>query len=385
MRHKPEAARAATEHAGAASREDRRQPTEAGLTGAADRFIGMQGRLGNRNVARMLAGALRGGAPIQRMMQPEEDATAEEKKEQGGLKAVYEKKLKTAFDGPKMYHELMLEAGENLEAQAALLEANAVMEAEVEKLRSDVKILYGEPPLDANRGLALLEKIEQDDPNAFQTMKRNGASFNEEDARGHEWGLGRSRDKNGEVFLLCGSMDSVDWSPYLHVLAPLAHSHPYFESGRPRRLGQMNLATKEIADHPSTDNIKGIVRWDDLASKSSGDMSFEVAKIFPSAPDIAFCAEKDVPKHVVYTLYFVLENEKYGVFLANPFKLKDAPRLYFEIIDAKPADATGENFACTMKAHGGRGSYGRRPLRPRAKSSSVHCTGIKIHASPVGS
>ena len=348
MKQAQERAKPTTESAGAAAREGTRTAADAAM-----RWGAMQAKFGNRGLVRMLHGALRGGAAIQRGT---EDTPTDETETKTDPKAVYEKKLRAAFDGPATFKELMTEAGEDTEAQAALLEANAAIELEVEALRGLDRILYGESPLSETDGMAILEKIEKGNENAFDKLKNKGAAFDEKDARSHEWGLGRARDKNGEVFLIYGDTDGVSWGPYLHALAPLAHSHPYFENGPTRRRNRINLETKEIADHPSSNHIKGIVRWTDLAAKSTADMSSEVAKIFPSASDVAFSAKQGVPKHVVYTPYCVLQHPAMGDVIANPEfnngKMSGAPRLYFEILDAKAADDTGDNYACTMKAFG---------------------------------
>jgi len=351
-------ASAKPERAEASSRREERS-----IASPAEKLGRWQSQLGNRHVARMLAAQRRPSVPIQRMMEPNQEDVGPPKTEGESVttappptRETYERALRSAHDGPAKYQQLLVEAQSNPTALQALNEADAAIQAEVNGLRNDVGVLYGNPPLDEQAGLSIFSRIEKNDTNVFQGLLRQGAPYQEVNPRKHEWGLGRARTSTGEVFLLIGERDGVSWSAYLDFLAPLAHSHPYFDGKPPRRSnGNLNLETKEIADHASSNHIGGIVRWDDLIGRTNADMTGEVSKIFPSASDIAFCAKKNVPRHEVYTPYAVISHPAMGVVIANPEvnggAFRQAPRLRFVISDAKATDDSGEHYSCTLTAH----------------------------------
>lgn len=249
--------------------------------------------------------------------------------------------LRQAEDGPAQYVALEQQYKDNEPALSALAEANAQLESEVEQLKQRGDILYGSTPLTEQEGMIILNRIEQGYDDVLNSLVQVDKPYVEENARKHEWGLGRAKTKTGEALLIIGGTDYVDWSGLTDCLTAIAHAHPYFKNGNPRdHRGAIRLDTKEIADHPDTLGHKGMVRWDNLEKKQNGT-GREVSKIFPSASDIEFCAGKRIRKHTVYTPYVVVHHPKAGYLVVNPDltpKWQDVPRLRFEIMDAVKAD-----------------------------------------------
>src|SRR5262249_24053966 len=150
--------------------------------------------------------------------------------------------------------------------------------------------------------------------------------------------------------LVIGDAVGVTWAPFTRCGIGIAHSHPYFDTGKTRnRHGRILLTTKEIADHPNLP--AGIVSWNSL-SANVGEGATEVSKIFPPASDIVFSGQKHLAAHSVYTPYAVLDNNG-AKYIANPElnapNFHAAPRLVFVIRNAALA-ADNVNYDCTLDA-----------------------------------
>jgi hypothetical protein len=238
--------------------------------------------------------------------------------------------------------------------EAVLAALELVKDDAWERLKTRQDVVYRMPPLAEADARRIVTDIEKADPNALQGLQLAGTAFTPiatGDERKHEWGILKARTRADECMLISGAATGVSWGPFLNCGIGIAHSHPYFEAGKTRnRFGGIRLETKEIADHPNLP--AGMIAWNDLATRA--ELS-EVSKIFPSASDIEFAADQNVPLHRVYTPYAVVQGN--GVdYVANPDirggQFRAAPRLVFVILGARPAP-DGANYTCTLEAKSG--------------------------------
>lgn len=230
-------------------------------------------------------------------------------------------------------------------------------------LRKNSQIIYGKTPLtqaQAHQIILLIEAQNDEELAHYLSAEKidlecQGKEFSLKADASHEWGLGRDRN-DGEVFIIAGDKTEVVWTDIKDSVEPIAHSHPYFESGKPRvpfngSQTKISTVTKEIADHP--DLPQGFVEWQQITKpkqQRDPDASVEMAKIFPSASDIQFCADEKVASHVVYTTYTVGYDDKKRLIVGNPanrftkhtlpFNINTFSLLSFIIQDAKPLPQT---------------------------------------------
>lgn len=266
-------------------------------------------------------------------------------------------RLRNAEDGPLTYNNLLLQCQGNHDAVNMLNEANGVITHELNQLRQNPEIVYGQNPLTLNEGRTIIDEIEHakfDVAHQLNLQNQNGPYNLMKSARTHEWGLGRARNQTGEIFLVIGDKTGVTWGPFLPCLTPLAHSHPYFEEGKVRnRYNQVSQSTKEIANHPNLPS--GAILWNSLATRADNDAKREISKIFPSASDIAFTGEKNLSVHTVYTTYICLTHPQQGLVIANPNfqggQFARAPQLRFEISNVQLYQ--NDNYQCTLTAFNG--------------------------------
>ncbi len=217
-------------------------------------------------------------------------------------------------------------------------------------------------------------------PEALNGLRRAGVDFTELPKRAikHEWGLGVARTSSGEALLIIGGATAVDWDPAVRAcLTPVAHSHPYFEIGTPRnRHGGVSTSTKAIADHDlsgktidgkrvkeTRNRTSGAVLWSDLAERHENS---EMQKIFPSASDIAFAANKNVRSHHVYTPYAVASKDSRRI-ITNPDaeggKYRGAPRLKFKIKDAHQVSAEDGVYTCRLLVIAGEDTFDQMQVK----------------------
>jgi len=228
-------------------------------------------------------------------------------------------------------------------------------------LQQRAGIVYRIPALTEVATQTILTNVEQGQPGALAGLSQSGAAYVPEtpdDARSHEWGVIKAKSRANECMLIEGDRTSVSFGPFMHFSDGIAHSHPYFthprHGGGRTRWGTVSTETKEIADHVGTPGgYAGMVSWNDLINRASPDASAEISKIFPSAPDIKFSAEKNLARHTVYTTYAVLNHATGVKYIINPTlgggQFNAAPRLNFLIRNARKA-ADGINFTCQMDA-----------------------------------
>ncbi len=256
--------------------------------------------------------------------------STERKRKIQGL--IWKKLLDTNFD---------IQATELFRNQLATLETDPLNQAvDVGKLHQLDDVLYSEPPLNEAQGRDLLRRIvgmDQTVMNDLAQLRGDHPTYGMmelfEAPWQHEWGLGRVKGGT-EAVLIVGDRTGVAWGPYLPYVDALAHMHPMF--GKTPRQDRVDLSTKRLP---------GAVDFQDLIGRRGAHG--ETMKIFPSASDVQFTAERNLPSHSVFTPYVY---DSGNVALNNPQDQTplQAPRIEFKIKNAVPDQQQGV-FTCRLE------------------------------------
>jgi len=214
-------------------------------------------------------------------------------------------------------------------------------------IKKDDDVFYRDGMKEAE-GRSIIERITKQDPKVLLGLK--GDSFmldyynsSPDNIFAQEWGLGLDRtDPSGEVVLIAGGKNGVNWAPYLKDLIPLAHSHPFRKDRK----------------------IKNdLVLFDDINGVSGTQNITERLRILPSTGDVEFCAYRGVSNHTVYTPYAVVtrkSNGKKGIVNPTVPTFANAPRLSFRILNAAQDPTNDQHYVCTLVAIEGGTEFWRK-------------------------
>ncbi len=393
------AKREQTERIGVARAERGGAAQERGSGPTAELLMGLQCTAGNRAVARLVST----GAAIQRQLWIG-GAQVTTLDPPGASKARLDKIISTearaAGFSPDAVRRKLVEmtgAGQHVhgtEREAVRAALTMLQDAAWAQLMALPEVVYRTPPLTEADARAVVTDVERADPNALQGLQEQGLAYVPVGAwadREIEWGILKAKPRADgtrpdECVLIRGDRTGVNWKrEFLDAGIAIAHAHPYFNVGplgqrlpvRNRR-GVVSTETKAIADHQiGGARLAGAVLWSDLASRKEDR---EMQKIFPSASDVAFSADKRVTPHTVYTPYLVLDHPA-GTTITNPDFIPNpnaprpqqrqaslalqhaAPRLRFEIRDA--VHLQGDDYQCELAAFEGghRVAFWRKDIR----------------------
>lgn len=216
-----------------------------------------------------------------------------------------------------------------------------------DKIKQDDDIFYRDGMNEA-KGRSIIERITQQDATALQDLQGDSLMLDyynssPENIFAQEWGLGLDRtDPNGEVVLIAGGKNGVNWAPYLKDLIPLAHSHPFRKDRK----------------------IKNdLVLFDDINGVSGTQNISERLRILPSTGDVEFCAYQGIASHTVYTPYAVVtrkSDEKKGIVNPTVERFAGAPRLSFLILNAAQDPTNEQHYVCTLVALEGGAEFWRK-------------------------